>query len=107
MRFCYLIIAMMLVSSVALANGNATNQTNETQDGEMDYVGEAQGILEGMYSNWKSIIGSVSKGVGIELEGICALLVLAVTGLLLGKRARKYLFYILILFFVLWIVGFI
>lgn len=106
MRFQYAVIIFLLMGSVVFAQTeNVTNATgNETSD-EVDYVEEGKNIVEGMYDNYKGIMQSISRALNIEQEAISAILAIAVIFLLLGKRARKYMFYILIIFFLLWIIG--
>lgn len=108
MKIYYAVIILLLMSCMVFAQENVTNQTeNETDDGSVDYVGEAQGILEGMYNNYKMMFQSFTKATGIEAEAVSAMLAVALILVLLGKRARKYLFYALILFAFFWIIGWI
>ena len=109
MKLIYAMLCFMLICTVALsadnASGNATNQTGNKTDDGIDYVKEGQGILDGMYQNYKGIFGTFTKATGIEAEAVSAMLAISLILVLLGKRARKYLFYALIIFLVLWIIG--
>ena len=105
MKLHYMFILFLVFSPVAFAQ-NVTNQTNQTEE-EVDQIQEAKTMLEKSYDNYKQMFESFSNATGIEPEMISGILMMALVFFLLGKRARKYLFFLMALFIVLLGVGWI
>jgi hypothetical protein len=104
MKFYYAVIFLVLMSVVAVAQENDTNQTgNETDEG--DPVFEAKNILERWYENYKETFASFSRATGVEPEAITAVLAIALIIVSFGQKSRKYLVFLMAIVIILYIIG--